>query len=240
MRMDYGNMLGDSLGYAKDGLVGHWKRWILLIISTIIFPLMMGYTMEIWRGKKPAPEPEQWGKLFIDGLKLLVAGIVYAIPVILIILVFGGFALIGAFQKAAMSGDPNYFTTHTNELMPLFAGFMVGLLIAIVVAIIIGLFSTVGFVRMARTDRFGEAFNFGAILETIRKIGWGSYIIALIILFIVAGIIAFVLNLISMIPFIGLILWLILLPFLIIFEARYICMVYESAGEQPSTPQGTA
>ncbi|MDH7511129.1 MAG: DUF4013 domain-containing protein [Methanolinea tarda] len=240
MRMDYGNMLGDSLGYAKDGLVGHWKRWILLIISTIIFPLMMGYTMEIWRGKKPAPEPEQWGKLFIDGLKLLVAGIVYAIPVILIILVFGGFALFGAFQAAAMSGDPNYFTTHTSELMPLFAGFMVGLLIAFIVAIIIGLFSTIGFVRMARTERFGEAFNFGAILGTIGKIGWGSYIVALIILFIVAGIIAFVLNLISMIPFIGFILWLVLLPFLIIFEARYICMVYESAGEQQGAPQGTA
>lgn len=240
MRMDYGNMLGDSLGYAKDGLVGHWKRWILLIISTIIFPLMMGYTMEIWRGKKPAPEPEQWGKLFIDGLKLLVAGIIYAIPVILIILVFGGFALIEALLNAGMSADPNYFTTHTSELMPLFAMFMVGLLIAFIVAIIIALFSTIGFVRMARTERFGEAFNFGAILETIGKIGWGSYIIALIILFIVAGIIAFVLNLISMIPFIGLILWLILIPFLIIFEARYICMVYESAGEQPGAPQGTA
>lgn len=240
MHMDYGNMIGDSLGYAKDGLVGHWKRWILLIISTIIFPLMMGYTMEIWRGKKPAPEPEQWGKLFIDGLKLLVAGLIYAIPVILIILVFGGFALIGAFQAAAMSGDPNYLTTHTHELMPLFAGFMVGVVIAIIVAIIIALFSTIGFIRMARTEQFGEAFNFNAILETIRKIGWVNYIIALIILFIVAGIITFVLNLISMIPFIGLILWLILLPFLIIFEARYICMVYESAGEQQGMPQGAA
>ncbi|MDI9634043.1 MAG: DUF4013 domain-containing protein [Methanolinea sp.] len=233
-------MLGDSLGYAKDGLVGHWKRWILLVISTIIFPLMMGYTMEIWRGKKPAPDPEQWGKLFIDGLKLLVATIIYAIPVFLIILVFGGFALFMALQKAAMSGDPNYFTTHAAELMPLVGGFFVGVIIALIVGFIIGLFSMIGFVRMARTERFGEAFNFGAILDTIRRIGWGSYIIAVIILFIVAGIIGLVLNLIGSIPYVGLILWIVLLPFLIIFEARYICMVYESAGEQQPVTQGSA
>jgi len=229
-------MLGDSLGYAKDGLVGHWKRWILLVISTIIFPLMMGYIMEIWRGKKPAPEPEQWGKMFIDGLKLLVAGLIYAIPVILIILIFGGFALFSAFQAAAMSGDPNYFTTHMQDLMPIVAGFMIGLAIAIIVAIIIGIFSAIGFIRMARTEAFGEAFNFGAILETIGKIGWGSYILALIILFVVGGIISLVLNLFSMIPFIGWLIWLVLLPFLIIFEARYMCMVYESTGEKPASP----
>lgn len=223
-------MLGDSLGYAKDGLVGHWKRWVLLIISTIIFPLMMGYTMEIWRGKKPAPEPEQWGKMFIDGLKLLVAAIIYAIPVILIILVFGGFAFFTAIQEAAMSGDPDFFTNNIDTLMPLVAAFMVGLLIAFIVAIILALFSTIGFVRMARTEKFGEAFNFGAILETIRKIGWGSYILALIILFVVAGIIWFVINLFNMIPFIGWVITLILLPFLIIFEARYITWVYESSG----------
>jgi len=228
INMDYGNMLGDSLGYAKDGLVGHWKRWVLLIISTIIFPLIMGYTMEIWRGKKPAPEPEQWGKLFVDGLKLLVAGIIYAIPVILIVLVSGGFAVIGAIMGAVMA--PEYLAT-------ILAGAMAGLVIAIIVAFILALFSTIGFVRMARTERFGEAFNFGAILETIGKIGWGSYIIALIILYIVAGIIGIVLNLVSHIPFVGWILMLILLPFLILFEARYFCMVYESAGEQKAVPQ---
>ncbi|OPX70460.1 MAG: hypothetical protein A4E36_00532 [Methanoregulaceae archaeon PtaB.Bin009] len=232
--MDYGNMLGDSLGYAKDGLVGHWKRWILLIISTIIFPLIMGYTMEIWRGKTPAPEPAQWGKMFIDGLKLLVAAIIYAIPVILIILVFGGFAFFTAIQEAAMSGDPEFFTNNMEVLMPLVMAFMVGLLVAFIVAVILSLFSTIGFVRMARTERFGEAFNFGAILETIRKIGWGSYILALIILFIVAGIIWFVINLLSAIPFIGWLIALILLPFMIIFEARYITRVYEASGAVPA------
>ncbi len=40
--MEYGKTVGDSFEYAKEGLVGKWAKWILLIISCIIFPLMHG------------------------------------------------------------------------------------------------------------------------------------------------------------------------------------------------------
>ena len=59
--MDIGKTLNDSLEYAKDAVWGKWVRWLLLIISSIIFPLMLGYELEMYRGKKPAPEPENWG-----------------------------------------------------------------------------------------------------------------------------------------------------------------------------------
>lgn len=229
--MEYGNILGDSLEYAKDALWGKWKRWILLILSMIIFPLIIGYCMEIWRGKNPAPEPEQWGRMFIDGLKLIVAAIIYAIPVFLIILIFGGYAFFSAIQAAAGSGDLNYYPTDLDLLIPIIGAFLVGLLIAIVVSIILSLFSTIGYVRMARTERFGEAFNFGAILATIRKIGWGSYILALIILFVVTGIIGILFGVFLTISWIGWIIWLVLVPILILFQARYICLVYDSAEE---------
>jgi len=58
--MDYGNMLGDSFSYAKDAVWGKWVQWILLAISTIIFPLIMGYVVRIYSGVKPAPEPGNW------------------------------------------------------------------------------------------------------------------------------------------------------------------------------------
>jgi hypothetical protein len=81
----------------------------------------------------------------------------------------------------------------------------------------------------------GEAFNFNAILDHIGKIGWGSYIIALLAIFIVAGIIAFIL---SAIPFIGTLLVLIVAPALTIFVARYITLIYDSvpAGTPPAAP----
>ena len=51
-----------------------------------------------------------------------------------------------------------------------------------------------GAVRFARTDSFGEAFNFSAILAHIGRIGWGPYIVALIVLMVVIGVINAVLS----------------------------------------------
>lgn len=218
--MEIGKSLGDSLEYAKEAVWGKWSRWILLIISTIIFPLILGYTMEIYRGKKPAPELEHWGKLFIDGLKLIVAQIIWAIPVIIIaILVIGGSVL-------ALMSNPS-----SAAMMAAFAAMAMGIIILVIVAFIVTLFSIIGVIRMARTERFGEAFNFSAILAKIRAIGWGSYIIALIVLWIVVFIIAMILGLLVSIPFIGWLIYLFLMVPFIIFEARYLTLVYESDNE---------
>ena len=227
-------MLGDSFEYAKEAVWGKWMKWILLIISSIIFPLILGYVMEIYRGPKPAPELKNWGKLFIDGLKYLVASIIYMIPVLVVILVFGGLALFGAFQQAAMSGDPDFFMNSAEQLLPLLGAFLVGLFIALILGIIISLFMYIGIIRMARTDRFGEAFNFSGILDTIRGIGWGSYILALIVLFVVMVVLAIVLAIVMSIPFIGWIIYLFLIPLLTIFQARYMVQVYEAGG--PAAP----
>jgi hypothetical protein len=229
--MEYGKMLGDSVEYAREAVWGRWTRWILLIVSTIIFPLMLGYVMEIYRGTKPAPELEHWGKLFIDGLKLIVAWIIYMLPVIAVLLLFGGWALFSAMQQAAMSGNPDYFTSNPELLIPLIGTFLIGLFIALVLAIIIGIIATIGIVRMARKERFGEAFNFSGIFETIRTIGWGSYILALIVLFIVLMVFGFILMLIMAIPYIGWLIYLVLLPPLSIFQARYLAQVYDEGEE---------
>jgi hypothetical protein len=116
--------------------------------------------------------------------------------------------------------------------------FIVGLLVLVIVSIIIILFETIGAVRFARTGSIGEAFNFSAILERIGKIGWGSYIIALIVIAIIAAIIAFILM---AIPVIGWLLFLIVIPALVIFVARFICLVYDSvpAETQPASPPAT-
>ena len=88
---------------------------------------------------------------------------------------------------------------------------------------------------MARKDRFGEAFNFSGIFETIGRIGWGGYILALIVLAVVVMVFAFILALIMGIPYIGWLIYLILLPLLSIFQARYLAMVYDEGGEEVVT-----
>jgi hypothetical protein len=214
--MDFGNMVGEAFGYAKEGLVGKWMKWILLLIATILLALpLMGYILKILRGEKPAPEVEDWGTLFIDGIKYLIIAIIYAIPVIIVALIVAAPLVMAAAsgnQAAVMAGA---------------GAFLIGLVVLVVLAIIIGLVEIIGVIRFARSGSMGEAFNFGAILSTIGKIGWVNYIVALIILGIIVGIIEIVCMLI---PFIGQILLFILIPFIAILDARYFCQIYDSAG----------
>lgn len=214
--MDYGNMVGEAFGYAKEGLVGKWMKWILLLIATILLTLpLMGYSLKILRGEKPSPEVEGWGTLFIDGIKYVIIALIYAIPVFIILAV-----AMAPVLAAAMTGD-------SNAVMAGLGGFLLGLVLLVIVAIIIGLFEFIGIVRFARTGSMGEAFNFSAILATIGKIGWVNYILALIIMGIILVIIE---TICSLIPVVGMLLLFILMPFLTIFQARYTCMVYDSAG----------
>jgi len=156
--MEYGKTVGDSFEYAKEGLVGKWAKWILLIISCIIFPLMMGYVMRIYRGVVPSPQLDEWGRMFVDGIKLFIVAIIYAIPILIV-----EFAVIGSAGVA-------FFTT----------------------------------------------------------LGIPTYILALIVLLLITGIIELICW---VIPYVGWVLLIILLPFIGIFSARYITLLYESAGE---------
>ncbi|RXE56448.1 hypothetical protein ABH15_10240 [Methanoculleus taiwanensis] len=211
--MDYGEMLSDSFGYAKDAVWGKWSRWVLLVISTIVFPLIMGYTVRIYSGAKPAPELENWGELFINGLKLFVIGIIYAIPIFVIAVI----ALIPAMMLA--NGNPAAAIGSAG----------LGLLVMIVVAIIISLISAIGVIRFAQKGSMGQAFAFGAILGHIGRIGWGSYIIALIILWVVGAVFGIIVTVLSAIPLIGWLIMLFLYPPWIVFAARYMTLIYESA-----------
>ncbi|NLB00181.1 MAG: DUF4013 domain-containing protein [Methanomicrobiales archaeon] len=209
--MDYGNMLSDSFSYAKDAVWGKWVQWILLVISTIIFPLIMGYVVRVYSGVKPAPEPGNWVGMFIDGLKLWIIGIIYAIPIFIV-------AFIAAIP-AAMVDDP----------LASLGTLSIGLIIMLVVAIIISLVAAIGMIRFAQKESMGQAFAFGAIIEHIGKIGWGSYIIALIILWIAGVVLGIITSILAMIPILGWLIILFLYPAWIIFAARYMTLIYESA-----------
>lgn len=223
--MEIGKTIGDSFEYAKEGLVGKWAKWVLLIISCIIFPLAMGYVMRVYRGVKPSPELNEWGGMFIDGIKLFIVAIIYAIPIIIV-----EFAVIGSAGVAFLATLSNPMAD-PSAVMALIGAVLFGVIILILVAIIIELIAIIGMIRFARTNSFGQAFNFGAIFNTIGRIGIVSYIVALIVLGIIVGIIEVICWLI---PYIGIVILFIILPFLVLFSARYITLLYESAGEETS------
>jgi hypothetical protein len=178
---------------------------------------LMGYSIKVLRGEKPAPEVTGWGTLFIDGIKYLIVSLIWALPCLLIL-----FFAMASFFFALISGN-------TAQAMGLVGGALIGLLVFVIVAIITGLFATIGIIRFARTGSMGEAFNFSGILDTIGKIGWGTYIIALIVLMIVQLVFGLVISIVSLIPILGLILELVFIAPVTLFEARYLCMLYDHA-----------
>ncbi|MDD4136274.1 MAG: DUF4013 domain-containing protein [Methanoregula sp.] len=216
--MDYGNMVGDSFAYAKDAILGKWMQWLLLVIATIILCLpLMGYSLKVLRGEKPAPEVKEWGTLFIDGIKYLIVSLIWAIPCLIIL-----FFTIGA-GIVSMASNP-------AAAVGVIGGMLLGFLVFVIVAIITGLLASIGIIRFARTGSMGEAFNFSAILETIGKIGWVSYIIALVVLCIIQFIFVLIISIFSMIPVLGIIVELILIAPITILESRYLCQIYDAAG----------
>lgn len=224
--MNIGAALRDSFSYAQESIWGKWKQWFILVIMTIIFPLIFGYMMEIYRGRVPPPEPENWGNLFVDGLKFILVAIIYSIPVLIILL--ASFLPVGMsiFSKISSGSE---FTMDLPDLAPFILPVFGGLIIAVIVGIIIALISTIGIVRMARVGGIREAFNFSAILETIRGIGWVTYILALIAIGVVTIILSLVFSIFEFIPYIGFIISLFLNVYVTVLGARFTALIYESA-----------
>lgn len=237
-------MLNDAFSYAKDGTWDNPKRWFLLLVSIVIFPFILGYIIRIYQGERPAPELDQWGRLFVNGLKFLVVQVIYAIPVILLIIVaFLPFlsAMFSAGLFTAGSAEmtdtqAEQFSAARPEILSSLGTMVLLLAVAVILAIFIGLFSFIGIVRFAWMGAVAEAFSFPAILGTIRTLGWINYLLALIVIGMIAAVYGFVMNLAMMISFFGFIIWFFLYPPLIIFTSRYSALVYEAAGDTVSAP----
>ena len=202
---------------------------VALVLAILLGAFYNGYQVKILRGDEPLPEVTDYGTLFSDGLKYMIIQFVYMIPVIIVLVVTLGATLLPVISEAAAAG-----TIDPVPNASMIGGLVAGILVVIVLAIVIALFAIIGSIRFTRTGSMGEAFNFGAILATIGSIGWGSYILALVIMIVIAIAYGLVTSIISGIPRIGPIVspivQLVLSPAVAIFFNRYLALVYDSAG----------
>jgi hypothetical protein len=234
--MDYTDIVRDALAYMKLGIIRNKGRWLRLILAFILLAIPMnGYVMRIYRGETPAPEVDRWGRLFIDGLKLMIVGLIWSIPIIVIWI-----ATYGALVAAVVSGNARMLSGWTPDI---------GLVLLMYAAdIVVGILLPVASIRFARSGRFSEAFNFRAILDHIGKIGWLGYILGLIIvavlvavpimalvcIFFLLGIVAALLSgfnaaVVLGVIAIAVIVILLLSPLFTVFQARYWTRLYDSA-----------
>jgi len=193
-------------------------RWLLLVIATILLCLpLLGYSLKVLRGENPAPEVTDWKTLFIDGIKYFIVAFIWAIPMLVI------FVLTVSAGIVALINNPSSIAGAIGSML-------FGFIILAFIGILTMIFSNIGIIRLARTGSIGEAFNFKEITATIVRIGWVPYIIALVVLVVAMIIIEIILSVIGMIPVLGLIIEIIFIAPLTIFEARYLSLVYDSAG----------
>jgi hypothetical protein len=180
----------------------------LILVGAIFTPVLIGlvplimvggYTVLLTRNvmdrvEHPLPEWEDWGELFMLGLKLFLIQLIWAIPLI----VLGTASSI----PGALAGD--------SDVQGILIAFSVlcGCL-SFIVGIAYALVEPVITFRFARTGEFSSGFEFGKIFRLLRD-NIGNVVIAIIIsgvgsgllvlLGILVGVVALVIGLIVTLP----------------------------------------
>lgn len=226
--MDLSQIIGNSFEYAKKLFsdLGRLAILVILDIIPIVNLIVLGYMTRVVKETPMSLEPpplRDYGDMFIQGLKVAIAAFLYMlVPAILIILGVGAF-IFGAFGM---------------EMFPLAFGAMgIGLLVVgIILAFVIAIIMAMAIVHMVKNNSFGKAFAVGEILGILRKIGWGKYIIWLIVMFIIAVVV----GAIGSIPLIGWLISLIIAPIFSVFFGRSAALIYSEAvppvGVPPAPP----
>jgi hypothetical protein len=261
--MDYGSLVSDAAQYTKAALFKKPVTWLVFILCSLPFVLinflynpknmvsatgqfqwsnlpwmqiillgliglllsfvLSGYLVRIFRGTPQPPGFDSFGALYLDGIKLFLVGLVWMIPALVILIASFVMIVFGAMSRTAPLG-----TMMT-------AGFIL-LMIGLIVLVITLVYMYMGCVRFARTGSMVEAFRISALTATIQTIGWGAYILALVIVAVLLILFGLVVALLALIPLVGWVIQLVLEPLIQIFSARYISRVYDHGVPQVPAP----
>jgi hypothetical protein len=151
--------------------VGVVFSWVLLIPLIIAAALLMGYALEITRRainhtQPLLPEWDDWQRLIIDGIKVFVIYLVYALPAILISACLGLMAAVVQNDQgtSALSGLINAGSSCFSFLW----GIVVGLLLPAAIAF------------FAVDGQLNSAFRFSEVIAFVRK-NFSNYLIVLVL-----------------------------------------------------------
>ena len=149
-------------------LLGIVFSWVLLIPLIVASIFISGYTVEIVRrvirgGPAELPEWEDWGQLFGDGLKMLVIGVVYVLPIIVVGMCTG--ALSGALADS-------------SEGLSIFVS-LVGGCFNILWAILVSIVLPAAIASYVDKDDLGAAFRFSEIFALVSN-NLSTYLIAFV------------------------------------------------------------
>jgi len=261
--MNFSQVFSESVAFTRATLFGKWTRWLILILFALpwlvlhfvmdatkfmygttvrwdlvpwgqVVPLVLagivcslfssGYTVRLLRGGDTPPEFDNWATLALDGIRMDVILLAWMAPVVTLLLLHSMFF----YGWPRITGLPGLSPGLLN-LNPVL------LIIEFAIFVIAFLYGIIGIIRFARTGSIREGFAISAIGSDIGRIGWGNYIVALVILAVIVFVFSIATRLLSLIPYAGPILPACLDPLLEVFRCRFISRVY---GSDQSVPVG--
>ena len=184
----------------------------VILVSSLVMLIasffMSGFILRVYRGEEEL-NFKNLGKMFWQGVVYFVIMFIYFIPYSIV-------------SELLMYG-PIWNTGY--------------LIIISWINIFLCIFSTVlainAGIRYAKEGRFGAAFHLGKICSIVGNIGWLRYLGHIILFMIIIGAVELIFM---MVPFVGILLLIVALPFIMIFQAKFLTNLYESgeALEEPA------
>jgi len=227
--------LSDDLNQAAQYTGSIFQRLgeLLILIIVSIIPIVdfiaIGYYARIVRdapSSKKAPKLEGYGDMFIEGLKIFVAAIIWAIIIAVISIIIA----IPFIAAAFLSNLTNLGNLLSPGWIFAFGSFIA---IFVVIAFLLGIFAVMGVIHMVKTKSFGKAFAFGEIFKMIGKIGWLRYLAFFVAFFVAAAIVG---ALTSALGPIGWVLGALLSVLEGLFFSRTIGLLYDNAAGVTAQP----
>ncbi len=176
--MDYGKSF--SFVFEDEKWISKFLVGVVISLVPIVNLAGYGYMVQLLKNvrdglEEPLPEWDDFGKFFVDGLKLMAGYLVYAIPVIVI-----SFALI----PVAFAADSGGITENAMiaALICLYCFMFLFVLVPM-------LLYPALFIQYAKEDQIGDMFKFGDMWALIKS-DVANYLIILLMIFFVLGFIA--------------------------------------------------
>lgn len=138
--------------------------WMLLgVTAPAVYGAELDYIRSVSRGDETLPEWDEFGRKWVQGLLVSVAGFIYFLPIVIL----GSVMLLPAVFAALASGGD--FGNMGDSLVGLFAGgFCLFWVIAVVYAVAVSVLFSAATVHFALEDRFSAFFEIGAIMGHVK------------------------------------------------------------------------
>ncbi len=218
---------------------------ILSIVTLIVAFVVLGYSMDVIKGGTEHADtlPDfDYVKQFVLGIKSLILNLIYfIIPAVLVIIVASATGLFSSFTEIVYISIDAIANETTNASMIIAAipkstmntftnALSITLILGIILFILFSFLSFTAQVRFAKTGSGTEGLRFREILRDISKVGLLKMIVTLIVIYIIALALVFVIGLIGLIPYIGVFISIFIgVPYVVLYIYRAIGLLYADA-----------